>query len=64
MNQQNLYLFPPTAVAWLLQYSGSKDGFSSHKWLAMKFKMVNLFWILGFDKNNKVEWLKTENKIN
>ena len=56
MNQQNLYLFPPTVVALLLQYSGSrvehKDGFSSHKWLAMKFKMVNLFWILGFCKNN------------
>ena len=28
------------------------DEFSLHKWLAMKFKMVNLFWILGFDKNS------------
>ena len=27
------------------------DEFSSHKWFAMKFKMVNLFWILGFGKN-------------
>ena len=55
MIQQNLYLIPPTSIALLLQYSGSKvehrDGFSSHKWLAMKFKMVNLFWILRFDKN-------------
>ena len=35
VNQQNLYLFPPTAVALLLQYSGSRvehrDGFSSRK---------------------------------
>ena len=34
-NQQNLYLIPPTSVAWLLQYSGSRvehrDGFSSRK---------------------------------
>ena len=56
MNQQNLYLIPPTIVAWLLQYSGSrvehKDGFSSHKWITMKFKMVNLFWILRFGKNS------------
>ena len=51
-NQQNLYLIPPIAVAWLLQYSGSRvehrDGFSSHKWLAMRFKMVNLVWIKIF----------------
>ena len=35
LNQQYLYLIPPTAVARLLQYSDSrvehKDGFSSHK---------------------------------
>ena len=45
-------LIPPTAVALLLQYSGSRvehmDGFSSHKWLTIEFKMVNLFWILRF----------------
>ena len=49
MNKKNLYLIPPIVVALLLQYSGSRvehmDGLSSHKWLAMKFKMVNLFWI-------------------
>ena len=39
------------------------DGFSLHKWLAMKFKMVNLFWILGFCKNSEVKCLETENKI-
>ena len=58
MNRQNLYLFLPTVVALLLQYNGSrvehKDRFSSHKWLAMNFKMVNLFWILRFDKNDEL----------
>ena len=51
-------LIPPTVVAWLLQYSGFKvkhrDEFSSYKWLAVKAKMVNLFWILGFCKNSEV----------
>ena len=35
LNQKNLYLIPPTTVALLLQYSGSRvvhrDGFSSYK---------------------------------
>ena len=34
-NQKNLYLFPPTVVTWLIQYSSSRvehrDEFSSHK---------------------------------
>ena len=49
-------LIPPTVITWLLQYSGSRvehgDEFSSHKRLAVRFKMVNLFWILWFGKNN------------
>ena len=40
---------PPTIVAWLLQYSGSRvehrDGFSSCKNLQLVFKRVNLVWI-------------------
>ena len=44
MNQQNLYLIPPTAVAFLLQYSGSrivhKDGFSLWKWLILSLTLV------------------------
>ena len=55
MNQQNLYLIPPTVVALLLQYSGSRivhrDEFSSCKRLTLKLKMANLLWILGFHKN-------------
>ena len=47
MNQQNLYIIPPTVVAWLLQYSGSRivlsDGFSSHKCLIVKLKLENSF---------------------
>ena len=62
-----LNLIPPTAVAWLLQYSGyrveHRDGFSSHKCLAVKFKMVNLVWIHGFCKNSELNWLKTENEM-
>ena len=49
-------LIPPTIVAWLLQYSGSRvehrDGLSSHKGLIVRFKMVNSIWILGFHKNS------------
>ena len=59
-------LIPPIVVAWLLQYSGSrvehKDEFSSHKRLTVRFKMVNLFWILRFGKNNGLNCLETENK--
>ena len=55
-NQKNLYLFLPIVVAWLLKCSGSrvehKDGFSSHKRFAVRFKMVNSIWILGFHKNS------------
>ena len=51
-------LIPPTVVAWLLQYSGSRvehrDEFSSHKRLIVRFKMVNSFWISGFCKNSGV----------
>ena len=51
----NIYILNPTAVAKLLQYSGSRvehrDEFSSYKRFAVKSKMVNLVWILGFDKN-------------
>ena len=47
-------------VAKLLQYSGSKveyrDGFSSYKRVAVKFKMVNLVWIFRFGKNSE-GWL-------
>ena len=52
MNQQNFYLIPLTAVALLLYYSCSRvehrDGFSSQKWLARKFTLVNSFgfWVL------------------
>ena len=38
------------------------DGFSLHKWLAMKFKMVNLFWIFGLDKNKEVLMVKLKVK--
>ena len=59
-------VIPPTAVAWLLQYSASRiehrDGFYSHKRLTMRFKMVNLFWILRFGKNSRLNGLETENK--
>ena len=40
LNEQNLYLIPPTVVALLLQYSGSRiihrDGFSSCKRLTVR----------------------------
>ena len=40
LNQQNLYLIPPTTLALLLLYSGSrivhKDGFSSCKRLTVR----------------------------
>ena len=49
-------LIPPIVVARLLQYSRSRvehrDEFSSHKRLTMRFKMVNLFWIVRFGKNS------------
>ena len=54
----NIYILYPTAVAKLLQYSGSKvehrDGFSLYKQFAVKSKMVNLVYISGFDKNREV----------
>ena len=54
----NIYILNPTAVAKLLQYSGSRfehrDGFSLYKRFAVKSKMVNLVWISGFDKNRGV----------
>ena len=57
---------PPTVVEWLLQYSGSRveheDGFSSHKCFAVRFKMVNSIWILGFHKNNGFWWWKLKMK--
>ena len=59
-------LIPPTVVAWLEQYSGSRvehrDEFSSHKWLIVRFRTVNLFFILRFDKNSGVKCLEIENK--
>ena len=43
-----IYILNPTAVAKLLQYSGSRvehrDGFSSYKRFAAKSKTVNLVW--------------------
>ena len=46
-----IYILNPTAVAKLLQYSGSRvehrDGFSSYKRFVVKSKMVNFFWTLG-----------------
>ena len=66
-NQQNLYLFPPTSLAWLLQYSGFKvehrDGVSLHKCIAVKAKMVNLFRILRFGKNKEISCLETESNM-
>ena len=64
---KNIYKAKPlTSVAMLLQFSSSRikhrDGFSSHKLLAVKTKMVNLFWILRFDENSRVKCLETENK--
>ena len=61
--------FPPTAIAKLLQYSGSRiehrDGFSSYQMIYNRLKMVNLFWILGFHvKTVRVLIMKTENKLN
>ena len=51
-----IYILNPTAVAKLLQYSGSRvehrDGFSSYKRFAVKSKMVNL--VLDFQV-----WVKT-----
>ena len=60
--------FPPTAVAKLLQYSGSRiehrDEFSSYQMIYSRLKMVNLFWILGFGvKTVRVLMMKTENKL-
>ena len=51
-------LIPPTAVAKLLQYNGSRvehrDEFSLYKRFAVKSKMVNLVWILGIYKNSGI----------
>ena len=58
LNQQNLYLIPPTVVALLLQYSGSRiihrDGFSLWKLLILSFTLVIMVWILGFCKNSEL----------
>ena len=66
----NIYILNPTAVAKLLQYSGSrvehKDEFSSYKRFTVKSKMVNLVWIMGFAKNSEgfddENWKETEVK--
>ena len=60
--------FPPTAVAKLLQYSGSRiehrDEFSSYQMIYSRLKMVNLFWILGFGvKTVRLLMMKIENKL-
>ena len=52
LNQQNLYLIPPTIVALLLQYRGFRivhmDGFSCRN---DRLILVVSIWILGFHKN-------------
>ena len=54
---------PPTVIAKLLQYSGSRvkhrDEFSSYKLLIRSLRLVNSIWILSFDKNRGVGWLET-----
>ena len=51
LNQQNLYLIPSTAIALLLQYSGSRiiqnDGFSSYKGLILRFYTGDLSLDVG-----------------
>ena len=61
-------LIPPTAIAWLLQYSGSRveqrDGFSSCKLFAVGSKRWISLWIKGVVKIVEVNGLQAENILN